>query len=266
MKISLITINFHSQDYLEKFLASVEKYFLNPLAVDFTFEVLVVNNEPTPLSLLSDFSFKYTILNQKYNLGFGAANNLAAREATGDFLLFINPDILLTDDSLLQMFAYFADHPEIAAISPQIWLADQKRPQPWTCGQKTSLKSILFRNSFDKPWNKKNLVEVDWVSGTAMLVRKNDFLAAEGFDEKFFMYFEDQDLCLCFKKNGKKIVFYPLASVVHFDGKSWKNKACQKKSFYRSQNYFFQKHYGFLPTLLLRFLRLPMRTFYWFWG
>lgn len=254
MKLSIIIINYQSKDYLKKCLASIKKHFgerNNP-----NFEVILVNSDKKPLDdFKKQYLFPIKTIDLKKNIGFGAANNLASQQALGTFLLFINPDTILTDSSLLKLVLLLEKFPEIGIAGPKIIEADKKLPQPWTCGKKTSLLNIIFRNSINKPWNENKPTEVDWVSGTALIISKKLFKKINGFDEGFFMYFEDQDLCLRAKKDKKKIIFYPSAKIYHFNGKSWKNKKAKKKQFYKSQDYFFKKYHGKFKTSFLKSLR-----------
>lgn len=258
MTISIITINYRSKEYLKRYLSSIYTNLISQSGDKYQFEVLIINNDHQSLELDFPIAFEPTIINHNENVGFGAANNIAARHAAGEFLFFLNPDIEIPDNSLLQMFDYFTEHPEIGIIGPKILLSETNQPQPWTCGNKISLCEIMFKNSRQKTWNKNEITPVDWVTGTALLIRKNDFLSNGGFDEKFFMYFEDQDLCLRVKAMDKKIVFFPKANVIHFDGKSWNDFKTKKTSFYVSQDYFFLKHHGKIKTWILKLLRLPL--------
>lgn len=254
MHLSIIVINYQSKDYLEKFLDSTEKYLQG--IDDFDFEVILVKNDTEPLTALAkNYQLPIKIINSQKNIGFGAANNLASKQATGKYLLFINPDTQLVDSSLQEMVRLLEKFPEIGVTGPKIIEADKNLPQPWTCGKKTSLSSVLFRNSINKPWNKNESTEVDWVSGTALVLSKELFKKITGFDEKFFMYFEDQDLCLRVKDFGKKIIFFPSAKIIHFNGKSWKDEKEKKHHFYKSQDYFFEKHHNKFKTNLLKSVR-----------
>lgn len=257
MLISIITINYHSRDYLQNMIRSLHTHCISIAPAYLTFELIIVNNEEIDLLLDDDLPIKPWIVNMHQNLGFAKANNIGVRHSSGDILLFLNPDVTVPNDSLLSMIHYSIDHPNVGIIGPKIILAKENRPQPWTCGAKTNLASILFRNTIAKPWNKNHTTAVDWVSGTALLIKKNDFTAIDGFDEQFFMYFEDQDLCLRIKTLGKQNFFFPTAQIIHHDGKSWPTRTDQKHYFYQSQDYFFQKHHSLPIANIVKLLRLP---------
>lgn len=251
MKLSIVSVNYKSQQYLQKCLDSLRNHLFNELP----FEVIIVNNDSEMALSYENYPFQVSVFNNKINEGFGKGSNLGATKAQGEYLFFLNPDSIIEDASLLQLIKQMDQDQDIGIMGPKIVEFSKNRPQPWTCGKKANLLSILFKNTINKPWNKKIPTEVDWVSGTALLIKKDMFKKMKGFDKNIFMYFEDQDLCLRVKKADKKIVFNPQAHITHYDGKSWGNNSKKKKSFYESQTYFFKKHNGPLQTSALCFLR-----------
>lgn len=252
MDLSIILVNYRSEYWLNKCLLKLAALRTSKIS----FEVILINNDEKRLILKKKHFFISKIINSKKNIGFGGANNLGAKSAKGDCLLFLNPDTLFEKDSLEKLFYTFKKNPQLGIISPKIVQYARKQAQPFTCGNKTSLLGIIFRNTILKPWNKKNSVLVDWVSGTALLIRKHIFENVGGFDENFFMYFEDQDLCLRVKELGFDILFYPHSEVLHFDGKCWPSTRSQKAAFYTSQDYFFSKHHPSYKNILLKTLKL----------
>ena len=252
MTLSIIIVNFRSQDFLQQCLISLEKKLKN-----ISFEVILVNNDTLPLNnaLISSFSFQTILIQSPTNIGFGSGCNLGARQAKGNYLFFLNPDSLLIDNSAEKAVEFLKNNSPAGIVGGKIVLLPQKKIQPWTSGAQTSLIRILFRHSIGACWKKKYPVKVDWVSGTALLIRKELFEIINGFDEKFFMYFEDQDLCLRAKKNGFQTFFLPAFLIGHYDGKSWKNKTEKKAFFYRSQDLFFQKHRKNWESFLLKTFR-----------
>lgn len=256
MELSIIIVNFQSQKYLINCLRSLKENLK-----EVSFEVILVNNDPTPLEQgsLASFSFPCRLIQSDRNLGFGAGCNLAAQKASGKFLFFLNPDSFLVDDSLKDALAFFQKNPRIGAIGGKIFLFPQKTLQPWTSGKKTSLSRIFFRHNFGASWKQTQPTKVDWVSGTALIIKKEVFEKITGFDEAFFMYFEDQDLCLRVQEAGWKIFFLPFFSIKHYDGKSWGDPRQKKKFFYLSQDIFFQKHRPFWERKLLKFFRFILK-------
>jgi len=259
MKCSIVIVNYRSKKYLVNCLSSIEKQLTKEGLPLFPFEVIVINNDQETLSIGNEPRLDIRIIESKKNVGYGAANNIGASQAFGEYLFFLNPDTILLDDSLRTMIYYLDKHQDVGIIGPRIFCHYRKSSQPWTCGKKTGLLSIIFKNTINKPWNKKHAVNVDWVSGTALLTRKSLFEEIGGFDKNFFMYFEDQDLCLRIKQAGKAVIYYPHSTIIHYDGKSWNSGFSKKSSFFRSQSYFFKKHHGQVQSFLLNAIRMIMK-------
>jgi len=250
MNISIILINFNNQFFLEKCLKSIEKNIETKSFLS-NIEVIIVNNESQSLKISKVFKFQIKKIENNKNLGFAKACNIGAKEAQGEYLFFLNPDTKILSGNFSLIIEKFQNTPSLGIIGTKIIEKTKNLPQPWTCGKKTSFLRILFRNSFNKPWNQKKPTVVDWVSGTSLFIKKAYFKKINGFDEKFFMYFEDQDLCLRLKKIGKFCLFLPSFSVIHYDGKSWNNDKQKKSCYYQSQDYFFKKHSSQFQFLLL---------------
>ncbi|MFO7807588.1 MAG: glycosyltransferase family 2 protein [Candidatus Moraniibacteriota bacterium] len=248
MDISIIIINYQSQELLKKCIKSI-----NENLEELKAEIIIVNNDSKKIVLDKEPNRKtlsIEIIESGTNLGFAKACNSGAKKARGKFILFLNPDAFLTNNSLLEAINYLEKNPDTGALGGKIIENKTGAPQPWTSGKKTSLNKILFKNTIAKPWKKNRVTKVDWVSGTALLTPKETFFQIGGFDENFFMYFEDQDYCLRVKNIGKKVVFHPEFQITHYNGKSWSDKKKQKKQYFRSQQIFFKKHMPFQAKAL----------------
>jgi GT2 family glycosyltransferase len=255
MLLSIIIVNYQSKKHLLECLASIDTFLYKNISFKNEFEVILVNNDNEKLTLPENYPFvNKKIINTGKNVGFGTASNLGSIMTQGKYLLFLNPDTILTNSSLLQALKHINSDENIGALGLSVIDNARQKPQNWSCGKKATWNSILFRNTINKPWNKKTPQEVDWTSGTALIVRKILFRKVRGFNKNFFMYFEDQDLCLEIKKLNKKIIHYPKATVLHFNGKCWSNKKKQKKAYRDSQLYFFKKHNTFFGYLLLKLI------------
>lgn len=234
-QISFIIINHNSQDYLPACLTSVKNNFRN---IDF--EIIIVNNDN------SFFDYpEAKIINSEINKGFGSACNLGAQNAKGKILCFLNPDTEILND-IKKTTDYFDTHKETGIIGPKLITEDNK-VELWCAGHEISFWNLIRNNlgisKSKKIWNSKLSIECDRVSGTCLFVRKKLFDILNGFDEKFFMYFEDDDLCKRIKQKGYKVIYFPELSVRHFGGKSFSSKFKQKKLFYKSMFYYFKKHF-----------------------
>lgn len=263
MKLSIIIVNYKSYEHLLTCLTSINRFLYKKNTSKNNFEVIIVNNDKTDLTLPIEYPFvNQKIINTGKNIGFGTAHNLGSIMTKGKYLLFLNPDTIFIDNSLIQALSYLDKNLKIGALGLGIIDNNRKSPQNWSCGKKTTWSSILFRNTINKAWNKKTPQKVDWASGTALIVRKNIFRKIKGFDKNFFMYFEDQDLCLRIKSLDNKIIYYPQSKILHFNGKSWKNKKNKKESYKNSQIYFFKKHNSFIGYLILKIIYKMKNTLF----
>jgi len=228
-------------------------------------EIILVDNNSEDDSvqfLRKKFRGKVTFISAKRNIGFGPANNLAANQARGTYLFFLNSDTLV-QSNCIQNLTHFLDHnPEYGVVSPTIYLKGLKNIQPASFGKFPSLSRIIFRTSFMKR-PKLNLsftsTETDWVTGAAMMIPKDVYWAVGGFDSRYFMYFEDQDLCADIKKLGYKVAVVHNSSIVHLVGKSMKKGSAKTKIYDLSQEQFYLKHYGWFKTSLMIVLRWPWK-------
>lgn len=235
-QISFIIINYNSQKYLPACLTSVKNNCQN-----IEFEIIIVNNDN------SFFDYpEAKIINSKINKGFGSTCNLGTQNAKGKILCFLNPDTEILDN-IKKVTDYFDKHKETGIIGPKLITKDNKI-EPWCAGFEINFWSLI-RNNLGVPkskkiWESKSSIECDKVGGTCLFIRKKLFDELDGFDENFFMYFEDDDLCKRARQKNYKLIYFPELSVLHFGGKSFSSKFKQKKLFYKSMFYYFKKHLG----------------------
>jgi hypothetical protein len=252
-KLSVIIVNYQSERYLQRCLDSL--YDCN-LGIDF--EIVVVNNdEGERLEKIKEKFSSIILVNSEKNIGFGPACNLGVKHSQGDLLFFLNPDTKIRSN-LSPLLVLWVKNPQIGAVGPKI-LKENGEVQEWSTGTRMSLVDLIKNNLGFPPskkiWESSKSREASWVSGAAMFVPRKTFLEIGGFDEKFFMYFEDNDLCQRIKRTGKKIIYFPEIIVMHWGGRSRLNKKDQKKYFYQSQDYYFEKYFGKFQASLLKFLR-----------
>ena len=256
MKLSIIIVNFNTSEDLGNCVESVYKHKPN-----FDFEIIVVNNSSDPKEseiLKSLFGENKQIkLIDVENRGYGAANNAGAKIATGEYLLMLNPDTLVIDDSIDTMIELLEKHDEIGALSPLLYQVDGKTLQKNFYGNFQSLLSVTFRRWKRRKIDlKKEIIYSDIISGAAMLIKRDLFEKLNGFDEQFFMYLEDDDLCFRIKQLGLRCAVYTKAKIIHLEGTSQDNKR-RKNIYYESQTKYWYKHNGTLATTMMRILRYP---------
>jgi GT2 family glycosyltransferase len=203
------------------------------------------------------------VIANRQNLGFAGANNQGIRASQGAYILLLNSDTIVPDGTLSTLLSYMAANPSVGAVSPRLVRPDGT-PQPFAFGNDPT-PGYLLRRTFaakllDKSlhdWGTDEAVEVDWVSGACMLVRREAIEQAGRLDEQMFMYFEDNEWCLRMRQKGWKIVYYPAVSIIHLGGQSLKQNPQAPKAYYASLRYFYRKHYGLLANFWLS-LFLPI--------
>lgn len=226
MKLSIIIPTWNTAKITQKSIKTI----INNLD-NFNYEIIVIDNgsSDNTVELLSKIPKVKLIKNQK-NLGFAKANNQAVKIAKGNYFLFLNSDMELIDSSLIKMYQYLIDHPKVGAIGPQLLNIDHT-PQASVFPPQTALNAFKefwlgIKNSYSKYLpDTKNISQVWAISGGAFLIEKKFFQKIGSWNEKYFFYFEDLDLCRAVHQAGKSIVFYPFCQIVHHHGASGKSLA-----------------------------------------
>ena len=225
MELSIVTVNYRSWAHLENMLGGLAEEFPDD------WEIIVVDNESIAADFDS-FAAKHpgaTFVANAENSGFGAGCNIGAARATGDHLLFMNPDVVASANDVRQLLEIKKAHPDIGIIAPK-QLSRTGTPQkvfddfPGVLNQNRLLKvlqRLLFPGSTKDPRaTYESLTDCDWVTGAVLLIGRNDFDAVGGWCEDYWMYVEDADLCRMVFDNGKRIVYAPEVEVVHAHGGS----------------------------------------------
>jgi GT2 family glycosyltransferase len=198
------------------------------------------------------------------NPGFGAGVNAAARESGTRHLLLLNPDCVLTMPLIDPLLTVLRAHPGAGVVGGLVREADgtvqasaRRFPDPWTgLGGRTSWLSKVAPGN---PLTRRNLTtdpgagvrQVDWVSGALMLIRREAFDAAGGFDERFFLYWEDADFCKRAADAGWSTWYAPVADVVHRTARTSRHAPVRSlAAFHRSAFRYFWKHSGWPARLL----------------
>jgi GT2 family glycosyltransferase len=217
-------------------------------------EIIVVDNASTDGSpdLIAEKFPQVKLIRQDKNLGFGAANNIGAGYATGEFLLLLNSDTLLLDNILPTLIAKLGQNPTIGIVGPRLLNPDHsfQLSTAYEIGLWGEVLTLREVRKYRRPPNRPALAQqydadqfVDIVVGAAMLMRRSLFVKVGGFDETFFMYFEESDLCQRVRNLGYKILYTPEVSVIHIGGYSVAQAAGKMAQEYRrSQRYYYQKH------------------------
>ncbi len=262
--ISVVIVNYNVKEFVANLLGSLVK-----AKKDYRLQIFVVDNASSDGSvtyLKNRFPDVTYIVNNK-NAGFGKANNQAIRQAEGKYTLLINPDTIVSRNTLDVMYRYMENHQDTAAagckiLNPDGTFAPESRravPTPLTALWKILGLPRLFPDSkrFSAYYlggndeNKQGSVPV--LSGAFMFFRTDVLRESGGFDEQFFMYGEDIDLCYRIRKKGWNIEYLPETSIIHYKGESTKKENIDYVvTFNKAMYQFFKKHYSFGYTLFFR--------------
>jgi GT2 family glycosyltransferase len=265
-KISVLIVNFRAYHEAESCLGSLEYHDDRTGYQRDNLEVIVVDHasQQAEASHLQRAFPGVQLIATEGNPGFAAGVNRAAHASRGKYLLLLNPDSVLHGRAILQLAAWFDDHPRVGAVGPLVLNPDgsvqasARRFPNFTTGV-AGRSSWLTRRWPQNRWSRGNLVapeesgapiEVDWVSGACMMIRREAFDAVGGFDEGFFLYWEDADFCFRLKRAGWSVVYHPGGRVTHLAGRS--SSRAQRRSlvaFHRSAYRYFRKNGGGLAQV-----------------
>ena len=279
MDLSIIIVNYNVKEFLQNLIHSIEK-----AAQRISKEIIVVDNasEDGSIELLKQKFPSIKLIVNKTNLGFGKANNQALKIAKGKYILLINPDSIVSEDTFENLINFFNENPDSGLLGCKILNPDgtlqlacrRSFPGPWTSFCKVTGLSNLFPKS--KLFARYNLTyldenktyEVDAISGSFMIMRKEVYEKVGGFDEQFFMYGEDLDLCYRIKEKGFKIFYVHSTNIIHYKGESTKRSSIDEtKLFYDAMNLFVKKHFSssIIVEIILR-LAITFRKLFAFIG
>lgn len=235
--VSIIILSYNTKDLLKECLESL---FTKLSSVPF--EVIVLDNASKDESVSMtrrDFP-RVHVIESQVNLGFARGVNLAAKKAKGDYLLFLNSDATLLDANLKKMVSQLEENESLAVIGGNLLNRDETTSEPY--GNFYNLPEVfnlLFMAKKAKDQLTGEWSMVDWVSGGYMLVKRKIFAAVKGFDEGFFMYIEDMDLCFRLKKEGFQVVYYAGAKAKHV-GQGSSNRTFAVVNIYKGLLYFYK--------------------------
>lgn len=252
MFLTIQIVNYNSRDNLRACLQSIRENVSNPENL----QIIVINNDEEKVGSFLD-EFNVELIEKSENIGFGKAHNLASEKAKGEYILFLNPDMKLFPETVERMLDAFSADEKTGIVGPIHVREEDISEEEHFGSQKTPLSTIGAKISPRKKIGLEDIFEADWVSGGAMMIKKDLFSELGGFDENYFMYFEDVDLCLQAKKKGWKAVVHPKARVFHQSGQSFSDNRKKKKYYYDSQGYYIKKNFGLFWVWFVKILRFP---------
>ena len=263
-ELSVIVVNYNDRVHLPACLSSLERA-LSSLSA----EVILVDNQSEDGSqalVRSSFPWVRLVENDR-NVGYPRANNIGFRESHGEYVLFLNTDTVVPAAAVASLLAGIKARPQTAAVGPA--LVHENGSFQVSFGKKVDFFSEIYQKLILNPYYRRALRHsqkpraVGWLSGACLLARRAAFEAAGLFDEAFFFYFEDIDLCRRISGQGFKLVYLPAVQVAHVGGATTSARRWQSRLEYRrSQLRFYKKHNSRLSLRLLRlYLRLTILAF-----
>jgi GT2 family glycosyltransferase len=245
--LRVIIVSYNTRDLLARCLDAV---FREQEEVDC--EITVVDNGSADGSaaMVREQYPKVTLFAGSTNLGFAAANNLAARKAREELLFLLNPDTVMQPGCLAAVREYMAEHPEVGMAGTMILDADTSPHD--------SLEYEYPGQRYYPSLGRGLPGKIAWILGASLVVRRNVYQAVNGFDERFFLYAEDIDLSLRIRQQGWHLGYIEGAQVVHFEGRSERSapvrKVLERKT--RAEYIFLHKHYPHKIFKKIRRIRL----------
>jgi GT2 family glycosyltransferase len=272
--LDVIIVNWNSDRLLSRCIRSIDVAFQKSFKLN---RVVVIDNASSDGSIdcIKHTNLPLIIIRNTQNLGFAKACNQGAEKSNADFLLFLNPDTQLFNNSLSEPISFFTQekNKDVGIVGIQL-IDDQRKISKTSSRFLTPYRAIYLSLGFDRLFPKffhghfiedlesKSSKEVDQVMGAFFLVRKTVFDQLNGFDEKFFVYFEDLDFAFRARKIGYKSYYLSNIQAYHKGGgTSEKVKADRLSYLLESKLLFIQKHYSTNSYLLVLFATLVIEPF-----
>lgn len=258
--LSVVILNWNACDYLAECLRSIQRLHWRA-----NIEVVVVDNasrlDESARVVREDFP-DVTLIENANNIGFAAGNNVGYKASRGEFILFLNPDTIVHEGAFDVLLDWMSTHPRAGAAGPKMTYPDGRLQA--SCRAFPSFGAGIFRNTIfgklwpNNPWSRGYLMEdaahdeprqADWISGSALLVRRAALVEIDlpggAWDETYFMYCEDVDMCYRFKEKGWERWYVPAAHITHVIGASsdWAQGAMIRQH-HGSMLRFYFKHYA----------------------
>ncbi len=269
--ISIITVAFKSQDQIKKWVESIVSTVKQN-----SFEIIISDNSPDhdTEKVVKELQKKYKNLVYIYNdanLGFSAGNNVAVRKAKGEFLLFLNPDMIVEKECIDGMIAYLKVHPEVGTATPAVYLPNGKLddschrgfPTPWRAfchfsGISKKFPNVKMFSGYNMTYlNLHKSHEIDALAGSFLPISRKLGDELKWWDEDYFFYGEDIDFCYRIKKRDLQIMYVPEYKALHYKGMSSGIKEVSKEKSqatldtkiwatnqrFKAMEIFYNKHY-----------------------
>ncbi len=268
--VSIITVSWNVKEHLRRCLNSIVRY-----APSVPFEIIVIDNDSHDGSadmVAQEFPHVKLIRNNE-NCGFAKGCNQGAKVAQGELLFFLNPDTEVTAGALDVLCEFIENNPSCGLVAPRIIQEDgsllysiRRSPTPFIFlallgkFQRFFPKLKLFQKYYAHDFDYTKSAQIEQPQGAAILVRKKVFDSLNGFDERFFLWLDEVDLCKRMSDAGFELWYTPHATIMHAGGKSFKQKSMVERQllFFQSSARYLQKHFGWKKAW---YALLPIKTY-----
>ena len=289
MELEILIVSYNTGELLRDCLGSVYQKIKG-----IELGVIVIDNgsSDNSVEMVKKEFPQVKLIENRDNLGFARANNQAIRQGAARYLLLLNPDTSLANNSCCEMLRFMDEHPQVGILGCRLLNTDgtiqpsnSSFPNLFTellrifqlkrlmsgpglrekVGERLGgILGSTLREYFRVYWDSERIREVDWVSGACLLVRRKAVEDVGLLDESFFMYYEDADWCYRMRKGGWKTCYFPFFEIIHYVGKS--DSSFNPSTFierHKSMYYYFRKHEGIKAVFLLRLLIFSGFTLRW---
>lgn len=253
--LSIVIVNWNTRLLITQLLMAL----LTDCTEEVSLDIVVVDNASTDGSatIVAERFPQVRLVCNAENVGFARASNQGIAVTRECYVLLLNSDVVVPSGTMRGLVDFMDTHKDVGACSPRLMTANGD-PQAYAFGDDPTLVYLirrgynrLLRNRPLHDWGISHVVDVDWVSGACLLLRKDVFSHVHGFDEAIFMYFEDVDLCLRIRKQGWRVCYVPDFQAIHLGGESLKQNPTARKAYEQSLKYFYHKHYSPISRGLL---------------
>ena len=268
IQVSIIIVNYNCEEHTCNCIDSIYKHVTN-----LNFEIIVVDNASSTVNILLERYPEIKLIVNKENLGFGSANNIGVRQASGNYIFFLNPDTILLNDAVSLFYEFLKNKSnDVACCGGNLVNADGSPNISY--GNFPSVlqqfSDIGFRIFYKRFYSEnlslgqycyfRNIKKVSYLSGSAFFIKKQLFESIGGFDEHFFMYYEETDLFLRLEKAGYKSYILPDVKIIHLESVTTK---CELPFNYgkwammeKSKYYYFTKNRNSFTSLCVRLFQI----------
>ncbi|RRQ46350.1 glycosyltransferase family 2 protein [Chryseobacterium sp. SC28] len=249
MKVSVVIVHYQVKDLLKNCILSIQKYFHG-----FEYEIIVVDNHSPDQAwkaLIPEFpTVKFAALDA--NLGFAKANNLGVKEAKGEYIYILNPDTEIEGNYFREILDFADQQENLGALGLRMhnadgrFLPESKRSVPALLNSFEKLFTTLKNDSktyYRNDIGESEIAEVEVMTGANLLVKKSVYEKIGGFDERYFMYGEDIDLCYTLLRHGYKNIYYGKYAILHYKGESTVKDRVYLNRFFGAMDIFINKYY-----------------------